>query len=181
MSSALAAAILLLVSSVDPRTFAVTRGTLSYRIVHKLHEVSGSSRSLEGKARVLPDGTVQVMVRAPLRSFDSGNGNRDAHMLEVTDAAAQPYVILKAIGRLAMPTSFPADVELPLQGELTLKSPQPVEIATHVHFEGPDRLEVKAAFPVSLDAHRVERPALLFVKIEDRVEVETSLAMEAER
>ncbi|WP_245529816.1 YceI family protein [Anaeromyxobacter dehalogenans] len=165
-----------------PRTFDVgPASTLRYRLVHKFHAVEGTSRAVEGKARVLPDGTVQVMVRAPLDSFHSGNSNRDAHMLEVTGAARQPYVIFKGVGHLDPPDRYPVDVRVQLRGELTLKSPRPVEAAAAVHFDGPDRAHVEATFPVSLDAHQVERPELLFVKVDDRVDVDARLELEVER
>ena len=81
-----------------PRTFAVADGsTLSFRLRHPFHPVDGRSRAVEGRARWLPDGTVQVMVRARVDSFDSGNSNRDAHMKEVLEAARLPWVQLKAV------------------------------------------------------------------------------------
>lgn len=164
-----------------PRTFAVgPASTLGYRLVHKFHEVNGLSRAVEGRARVLPDGTVQVMVRAPLDSFHSGNSNRDAHMLEVTGAAQQPYVVFKGVGHLDAPDRYPADLRIALRGELTLKSPRPVEVAAAVHFDAPDRARVEASFPVSLDEHQVERPELLFVKVDDRVDVDARLELEGE-
>jgi hypothetical protein len=165
-----------------PRTFAVLPGsTLSYHLVHKFHTVTGVSRIIEGKARLLPDGTVQVMVRAPLESFDSGNSNRDEHMLEVTDAARNPYVVLKGVGRVSQPSSFPSEVALRLQGELTLKTTQPVAVPMTVRFEAPDRASIDTRFPVSLEQHGVERPSLLFVKVDDRIEIEAKLRLEVER
>jgi hypothetical protein len=176
--SALLAALLLLATPAASRTFDVTQGALSYRLVHQFHTVTGVARVVEGKARVLPDGTVQVMVRAPLNAFDSGNSNRDAHMLEATAAPMNPYVILKAVGALVMPTSFPADVELPLHGELTFKTARPLDVSAHLHFDSAERVSVSARFPVSLDAHGIERPSLVFVKVDDRVDIDAQLRME---
>src|SRR5689334_25437436 len=42
----------------------VRQGTLTYVVVHKLHEVRGISKQVEGRALALPDGTVKVQVRA---------------------------------------------------------------------------------------------------------------------
>jgi len=67
------------------------QGTLTYAVVHKLHEVRGTSKDVEGRALALPDGTVKVQVRAKVASFDSGNSNRDVNMREVTHEAAHPY------------------------------------------------------------------------------------------
>lgn len=178
---ALLAALLLAAPAAAPRTFDVRPGsTLTYRVVHRFHTVTGVSRAVEGKARVLPDGTVQVMVRAPLDSFDSGNSNRDAHMREATDAGAHPYVAFKGVGALAAPGRYPAEEKLPLRGELTLKTTKPAEIPVDVRFASPERATVATTFPVSLEEHEVERPSLMFVKVEDKVQIEAHLELEAE-
>jgi hypothetical protein len=165
-----------------PRTLAVAPGsTLSYRLVHKLHGVEGVSRAVEGRARILPDGGVQVAVRARVDSFDSGNGNRDAHMREVTEEARFPLVSLKAVAPGAAPPADRAELDVLLDGELFFHGvARRIEIAAKVRFESAGRATVEASFPVSLTAHGVERPSLLFVKVEDRIEVVARLVLEEE-
>ncbi|BDG03055.1 YceI family protein [Anaeromyxobacter oryzae] len=166
-----------------PRTYDVAPGsTLGYRVVHKLHEVNAVTHAVEGKARVLPDGGVQVMVRARVDSFDSGNGNRDAHMREVTETARYPYVELKAVGSGVQLASSPATLDLVLRGEVTFHGQtHPVEVPVKVRLEPDGRGTVDASFPLSLEAYGVERPSLLFVKIEDRVVVSAKLLLQEER
>jgi len=165
------------------RTFAVAPGSVvGYRIVHKLHAVDGVSRAVEGRARILPDGGVQAVVRARVDSFDSGNGNRDAHVREVTEAARYPFVTLKLAGRLPEPAPGPEAVEVLLRGALTFHGrTRAVEVPARVRFETPDLATVEGTLAVSLDAFEVERPSLLFVKVEDRLDVHATLALEAER
>lgn|SRR5574341_131503 len=165
-----------------PRTFAVAGGsTLSYHLAHRLHSVDGVSHAVEGKARLLPDGKVQVMVRARVDSFDSGNSNRDAHMLEVTDAARDPWVVLKAVADGVHVDAYPSELDVPLRGALVLHGvTRDVAVAAKVRFQSPERAEVTASFPVSLTAHAVERPSLLFIKVEDRVEIAARLSLTLE-
>ncbi len=187
---ALAATLALLLAAQDaavlaaqtPATFDVRPGsTLSYRVVHPLHPVNGVTHEVEGRARVLADGGVQVMVRAPVSSFDSGNGNRDAHMREATETARFPYVELKAVGSGVIPAAGGPAAPLRLSGELTFHGvTQPVDVPATVHWQGPDHVTVEATFPISLGAYHVERPALLFSKIEDRVDVTARLVLERE-
>src|SRR5690349_9565992 len=88
------------------------KSTLTYHLVHKLKKVNGVSRRVEGRARLLPDGRAQVMVRASADSFDSGNVNRDAHMKEAIESERFPLVELKALGEgLFLPARYPATVE----------------------------------------------------------------------
>src|SRR6185503_6407555 len=49
--------------------------SITYHLVHKMHRVDGTSHKVEGKARLMPDGKAQVMIRVPSQSFDSGNVN----------------------------------------------------------------------------------------------------------
>ncbi len=165
------------------RTYAVAPGSvLSYRIVHPFHAVDGVSKAIEGRARILEGGAVQAMVRARVDSFDSGNGNRDAQMRAATEAAKYPFVTLKAAGTLPPIESYPAALDLILDGELTFHGQsRPLKVPVKVRFESPARAKVEGGFPVSLDAFQVERPALLFVKVEDRLDVRANLVLEAER
>src|SRR5438270_3788207 len=75
----------------------VRQGTLTYTVVHKLHEVHGTTNQVEGRALAQPDGRVQVQVRAKVATFDSGNSNRDAHMREATHEASHPYAEVKGV------------------------------------------------------------------------------------
>lgn len=165
-----------------PRTFAVAPGsTLAYHLKHPFHGVDGVSRAAEGKARMLPDGTVQVMVRARVDSFDSGNSNRDAHMKEVTEAARLPWVVLKAVAEGLSAERYPVDRDLPLRGALEFHGvTRELALTAHLHLPSPDRAEVTAEFPVSLTEHGVERPSLLFVKVDDRIELRARIALALE-
>jgi polyisoprenoid-binding protein YceI len=155
--------------------------TLGYVLVHKFHEVRGLAGAIEGKVRLLPDGQVQAMVRARVEAFDSGNGNRDAHMLEVTEAGRYPLVVLKAAGALAPPATTPATVTATLRGEVTFHGvTRPVEVPVTATFTTPRQVTATGRLTLSLEAFGVERPSLLFVPVDDAVVVSASLVLAAE-
>ena len=164
------------------RTFSVAPGSvLSYRLVHKFHAVEGVTNAVEGRARLFPDGGVQVAVRARVDSFDSGNGNRDAHMREVTEAARVPFVWLKAIAPGPAPEDGSPERHLVLDAELTFHGvARRLAIPVKVRFDSTSRATAEASFPVSLEAYGVERPSLLFVKVDDRLEISATLVLEEE-
>jgi len=157
------------------------RSTLSYDIVHKLHKVHAESKAVEGKAALLPDGRVQVMVRAPVASFKSGDASRDEHAAEVLESGKYSHVTFKGVGQLTAPTTFPATTELTLQGQLEFHGRKRAEaVPVKVEWASAADLRVTAAFSVSLDAYEVERPSLLFMKIDDACAIGVDLALKEE-
>jgi hypothetical protein len=165
-----------------PSTWATGAGsTLAYHLEHRFHSVDAVCHAVEGRARLLPDGAVQVMVRARVDGFDSGNGNRDAHMKEVTHAASHPFVLFKGVTEGVLPASYPADFEVVLHGVLELAGvAREREIPAHIRFETPERAQVTAHFDVSLTGHGVERPSLMFVPVEDALRIRVDLALTRE-
>jgi polyisoprenoid-binding protein YceI len=169
------APLLWLALAAGPRLFAIPPGgaKLSYDVVHKLHEVKADSTAAEGKAAVSPDGTVQAMVRVPVSSFMSGDGNRDEHMLETLEASRFPTVTLKLVGKVKPPETFPATVTATFKGELELhgqKNAETVEVT--IAFASAGEARVTTRLTVSLDRYKIERPSLLFVKLDDPCKVE---------
>ncbi|HTO99484.1 MAG TPA: YceI family protein, partial [Myxococcales bacterium] len=129
-------------------------GTLTYTIVHKLHEVKGTTRKVEGRALAQPDGTVRVQVRTKVATFDSGNSNRDEHMREVTHEAVHPYAEVKGtMSGVKLPLDAPLQGTLHATVELNGEK-HPVEVPVKL---SPAAAGVRAtfSFPISLDGFKV--------------------------
>ncbi len=172
-------AALLIAAIVAPGTYSVdpAASTLRYLVTHKLHEVDATSKEVEGKALVRPDGSVLMEVRAPVASFKSGDGNRDEHMLEAMNVGTFPLATFKGLARLESGGALP-EKPIALQGQVELhgvKKPYTVPVTLALQPDG--SLRVKSAFDVSLDAHGVERPSLLFVKIDDACHIHVDLVL----
>jgi polyisoprenoid-binding protein YceI len=151
--------------------------TLKYTVTHKLHQVAATSKQVEGKAVVRDGAAILAEVRAPVMSFRSGDGNRDEHMDEAMNVGTWPTVTFKGIGKLGAGGQLPAG-PLQMDGQVDLhgfKQPYKVELTITPQADG--SLRVKGAFDVSLDAHHVERPSLLFVKIDDACHLEVDLLL----
>jgi polyisoprenoid-binding protein YceI len=164
----------------DSADFAVdtAHSQAAYHLVHKMHEVTGVSKQCQGRAR-LADGKAQVMVRIPAQSFDSGNVNRDEHMKETVEAARFPNVELKALGEgITPPASFPSTTQAKLKGQLTFHGvPQLLELPVTLVWESPTRVRAQTKFNISLDAFKVERPSLMFIKVDDALELTADLLL----
>lgn len=152
-------------------TFSVhpQKSLLRYTVVHKFHTVHGESKQVQGKALLKADGTLQVMVRAPIGSFQSGDGNRDEHMRETLEEPKYRYVVYKGVARLSAATSaLPAKLDVVLNGELDFHGRKRAEkVPVHVESNRPGHARATGHFVVSLDRYQIERPSLLLIKIDD--------------
>jgi polyisoprenoid-binding protein YceI len=152
------------------------QSTLSYRVVHKFHEVHAKTQKLQGAAVIKPEGA-QVQIRAETASFDSDNASRDSHMKEVTEAATYPSVTLKGtLSDLKVPDTFPAEVKTTLKGQLDFHGKTlPVTAPVTLTFADASHVRAVSTFDISLDAYGVERPSLMLVKVDDACHITAEL------
>lgn len=183
MTAALVA-LLMLAAPAEGRIFAVepAKSTVRYHIVHKLHRVSGASSTIEGRAVLQPDGKVLAMVRVPVASFDSGERNRDSDMRGALEAQRFPFVVFKGIARLdpgVVAAAQDATLEARMEGEIELHGvKKPAVVPLTIRLTPPEgTARARGSFEVSLDAFGIERPSLLFVKIDDACRIEVDLAL----
>jgi hypothetical protein len=154
-------------------------GTVEYVVRHKLHTVHGVSRQVE--VRAVADGTgLKVMGRAPVRSFDSGNSNRDAHVLEVVRADQNPFVVLRGLAKGFRLPKGPGSFTVPLETEVQLAGvSSPVRLTAQVEQLASGDWKVSFAFDHRLSAHSIERPKLLLIPVDDEIAVRGEVLLEA--
>jgi len=68
------------------------KSELTYTVTHPFHVVHGVSTSARGEGLCYSDGLCKFLVAVPVKSFDSGDKNRDLHMQEVTRAGLDPLI-----------------------------------------------------------------------------------------
>ena len=78
--------------------WVLAQSALSYHMSHPMHQVDGVSHAAKGKG-ACHAGQCSFLIAAPVKSFDSGDTNRDLHMLDSTRGAQYPMVVVR--------TSFP--------------------------------------------------------------------------
>src|ERR1700722_6263405 len=86
--------------------WVLKQSTLTYHVSHKLHESEGVSHAARGKG-VCHDGQCNFLIAVAVKSFDSGDSNRDLHMIQVTRGAQFPIISVRlhlAETSLASPT-----------------------------------------------------------------------------
>jgi hypothetical protein len=165
----------LLLAATTNYNLDAAKSTVTYHIVHKLHQVEGVDAKLEGKARRLDDGTVQAAVRGQVKDFDSHNGNRDEHMMETVEVGKFPAVSVKAL--LKEPAGSPKTYKTEATCEVTLHGvTQTVKAPVEVTYDDAGKAHVTGTFTTSVEGFKIQRPSLLFVPIDDGMKVDFDLS-----
>ena len=151
----------------SPETWLLTQSTLSYHMSHPVHQVDGTSHAARGKG-VCNDGTCEFLVAAPLKSFDSGDTNRDEHMIQVTRGAEFPIVSV----RFRLPESainsptLDCDLEIQFAGNTAHY--------THVMFQQTiqgNMHHITGTVPATLTDFKIPPPSFLTVPIKNEIPV----------
>src|ERR1700690_1340241 len=74
--------------------WALEQSSLTYLVAHPLHESEGVSHAARGKG-VCYSGQCNFLIAVAVKSFDSGDSNRDLHMVQVTRGAHFPLVTVR--------------------------------------------------------------------------------------
>ena len=142
--------------------WVLERSTLAYHVSHPLHDTDGVSHAARGKA-VCRSGECEVLVAAPVKSFDSGDSNRDLHMVQVVDGARYPLVSV----RLRAPEAKDsAEIHCDLQIEFAGKTAAYPQVPFTVTNEGGER-RISGTIPAKLSDFGIPPPSLLAVPVKN--------------
>jgi hypothetical protein len=146
--------------------------TLTYHVSHPLHQTEGVSHGARGKG-VCHAGQCEFLIAVPVKSFDSGDSNRDLHMLQVTRGAEFPLVTVRT--RLPEPAGASAtinvDLEIQFAGQTARYKQIPFKLETH---DG--ETHIAGTIPVKLSDFKIEPPSLLAMAVKDEVPVQVDMA-----
>ena len=152
--------------------WVLEQSTLTYHVSHPLHESEGVSHAARGKG-VCHAGQCEFLIAVPVKSFDSGDSNRDLHMLQVTRGGQFPMITV----RTRLPESaagnatIHADLEIQFCGQTVMYEQVPFEQATQ---DGATR--IVGTIPVTLAAFKVDPPSLLAIPVKNEIPVRVELA-----
>lgn len=142
--------------------------TTTYKVSHPLKTARGISRSAKGRVRC-DKSSCEALLAVDVKSFDSGDSNRDLHMLETVKGALHPVLTVRSrfAPRLAAGGQLTVDLEIELAGQkATVRG---VNLQTELLTNR--SLKVSGAFIIHLSAFSIERPSLLGISIKDAVPI----------
>jgi hypothetical protein len=147
------------------------QSTLTYHVSHPLHETEGVSHAARGKG-LCHAGQCEFLIAVPVKSFDSGDSNRDLHMLQVTRGAEFPIVTVRT--RLpesaAALATVNADLEIQFAGQTAQYKQVPFKLETQggeTHLTG--------TIPATLADFKIEPPSLLTMPVKNQIPVRVDM------
>jgi len=161
--------------------WVLEKSEITYTVTHPLHVVHGKTMSARGKG-VCYSGHGDFHLGVLVKSFNSGDNNRDLHMLEVTRAGLYPLIDVKVkladIGGKKAPQELTADVTIQFAGK-TKEYPK-IKLQVVEWKEGVAR--ITGTIPLTLKDFDIEPPSLMTMAVKNEVPVklETSWWREAE-
>jgi len=144
---------------------------LTYHISHPMHQTEGISHAARGKG-VCHDGQCDFLIAVPVKTFDSGDSNRDLHMIQVSRGAEFPMVTVRTHvpETESISTSIRVDLEIQFAGQ-TVHYPQvPFEVVT----QGQEK-RITGTIPATLADFKIDPPTLLTLPVKNEIPIRVDM------
>lgn len=151
--------------------WVLKQSTLTYYVTHPIHHVEGSSHAARGKG-VCRAGECDFLIAVPVKSFDSGDSNRDLHTLQVTRGAQFPMVIVRTRFPEATTTSptIHADLEVQFAGQTVHYKDVPLQRVTQGN-----EVRITGTIPATCSDFKITPPSFLTVPIKNEIPVRADM------
>jgi hypothetical protein len=151
--------------------WVLDQSTLSYHMSHPMHQLDGVSHAAKGKG-TCHAGQCDFLIAAPVKTFDSGDTNRDLHMLETTRGAQFPMVVVRTHFPEAVTTAatIDADLEVQFAGQTAHYS--------HVQFQRVtqgNEVHITGTIPSTCSDFKIDRPSFFTVPIKNEIPVKVDM------
>jgi hypothetical protein len=156
-------------------SWKLDQSSLTYHMSHPMHEVEGTSHAALGKG-VCNAGQCDFLIAAAVKSFDSGDSNRDLHMIQVTRGAQFPIVSVRlrlAQASLNSPT-LDCDLEVQFAGNTAHY--------THVLFQQTIKgtsHHITGVVPATINDFKIDPPTFLTIPIKNAIPVRVDMLWHA--
>jgi hypothetical protein len=152
--------------------WVLQQSTLTYHVSHPLHQSEGVSHDAKGKG-VCHEGQCDFLIAVPVKSFNSGDSNRDLHMLQATRGAEFPLVTVRTrLPESAAPSTMVlADLEIQFAGQTAEYKQVPLQLMK----EG-DNFRITGTVPARLSDFKIDPPSLLGIAVKNEIPVRVEMA-----
>jgi len=150
--------------------------TLTYHISHPLHQIDGISHAARGQG-TCHEGQCDFLIAAPVKSFDSGDSNRDLHMLQVTRGGQYPIVTVRT--RLPESSSASSAISADLDIQFAGQTVHYANVRLEQTGEGKLR-RITGIVPSTVSDFKIDPPSLLAVPIKNEMPVKVEMTWRSE-
>ncbi|MGA2351643.1 MAG: hypothetical protein ABSF70_14500 [Terracidiphilus sp.] len=153
------------------RQWLLDSSTLTYHVSHPLHQVDGVSHKALGKG-ACHAGECDFLIAVEVKTFDSGDSNRDLHMLQVTKGAEFPFVSV----RLHLPESalssaaIVCDLDIQFSGQTAH-----FQYLTFQHTIEGNEHHISGTIPATLSDFKITPPSFFAVPLRNEMPVKVDM------
>jgi hypothetical protein len=147
--------------------WALEQSTLTYHVSHPLHQVEGVSRAARGKG-ICHAGQCDFLIAVPVKSFGSGDSNRDLHMLQVVRGGQFPIVTVRThlSENASASKSVSADLDVEFAGQTANYKQVPFQLTVQGN-----EVRLSGIIPATLTDFKIDPPSLLTLPIKNEIPV----------
>jgi len=178
------AAVLLVLAALVPSAFAqadsqwvLGQSTLTYHISHPLKQVDGVSHAAKGKG-VCHAGQCDFLIAVPVKSFDSGDSNRDLHMLQVVRGGQFPMVTVRTQlpEEASKSTTIRVDLEVQFAGQTAHYKDVPFQEVVQGN-----EARISGTIPSTLSDFKIDPPSLLTMPVKNEIPVRVEMTWQRQK
>lgn len=158
----------------EKAVWTLEKSEISYTVTHPLHIVHGKSSSAMGKGVCYGD-HCDFLVGVRVDSFDSGDQNRDLHMLEVTRAGLNPIIQVRVKTPAIRPDQKPKLVVADLEVGFAGKKVEFPKVQLDIPEWNGGEAHLTGGVTLSLKAFDITAPSLLTMPVQDAVPVKLDM------
>jgi len=151
--------------------YTLVKSTLTYHMSHPIHQVDGVSTEAKGKG-TCGGAKCDFLIAAPVKTFTSGDSNRDLHMVQTVRGAENPMVVV----RTTLPNPIPPDGAI--YADLEVQFAGQTAHYTHVPFQkttSGNQVHIAGTVPSTCSDFKIDPPSFLTVAIKNEIPVRVDM------
>jgi hypothetical protein len=157
--------------------WVLEQSTVTYHVTHPLHQVDGVSHAARGKG-VCHAGQCDFLIAVPVKSFDSGDSNRDLHMLQVTRGGQFPMITVRT--RLSENASASATIHADLEVQFAGQTAKYDQVPFQQTTQGSEA-RISGTIPTTLSDFKIEPPSLLSMPVKNEIPVRVEMTWQRQK
>lgn len=151
--------------------WVLKESTLTYHVSHPLHQTDGVSHAARGKG-ICHEGQCDFLIAVTVKTFDSGDTNRDLHMIQVTRGAEFPMVTVRT--RLPESDSASSTIKADLEIQFAGQTVHYKDVSFELSSAGSDK-KIAGTIPATLTDFKIEPPSLLTMPVKNEIPIRVEM------